>query len=159
MPSKEELLRIVNDLSQESIRNEVRKFQKRRYSAIYYLFDNDEIVYVGQSRYAFGRIRTHIREGKKQFNRFALMNTREDLLNQAEAEEIVAHDPKYNREVCLPLNDVYMTIRQMEKRFKIDYMQMKRIVKTHGGNPVFQLRDRRVRYYDGAKLISNSRGQ
>ena len=115
MPSKEELL--VNDLSRRDICDKLWEIRKQKRSAIYYLFDGDEIVYVGQSIRVFTRIRDHLLSGKR-FNGFAVMDTRQELLNQVEAEEIVNHNPRYNQQGTLPPNSTYMTVNQISKQYR-----------------------------------------
>jgi hypothetical protein len=80
------------------------RFITDTYNVIYYLYNNDEITYIGQSRNVndFTRVRRvieHFKNGKK-FDKFVIRNV--DLrynLDAIEAFEILTHKPKENKSV------------------------------------------------------------
>lgn len=64
-------------------------------SCIYKLYDEDTIVYVGQSAInAYGRIGNHLKD--KVFDSFEIINCDINTLNEIEAELIIQNKPKYN---------------------------------------------------------------
>lgn len=63
--------------------------------AVYFLYDGDELVYIGQSNNVFGRIGEHIREKAKTFTDFRIYET-EDYI-RLESFLIAALRPKYNK--------------------------------------------------------------
>ena len=63
--------------------------------AVYFLYDNDELVYIGQSNNVYGRIGEHIREKTKTFTDFRIYET--DDYIRLEAFLIAALRPKYNK--------------------------------------------------------------
>jgi hypothetical protein len=76
----------------------------KTYNIIYYLYNNDEITYIGQSRDVndFTRIRRiieHHKNGKK-FDKFIIRNVDVKCdLDAIEAFEILTHKPKENKSV------------------------------------------------------------
>ena len=71
---------------------------------VYILLQGEEIVYVGQSGDIAGRLRTHRREGKKQFDAarwYPVWSGSERL--RAEGVLILLCAPRYNRAIALGL--------------------------------------------------------
>ena len=64
--------------------------------ALYFLYDGEELVYIGQSREVLGRIATHIRLGEKVFDSFAIVHVPDAELLDIERENIREYRPKYN---------------------------------------------------------------
>jgi len=64
--------------------------------AVYFLYDGDEIVYIGQSKEVFGRIASHVRDGEKQFDSFAIIHVSAVELDAVEKANIEAYRPRYN---------------------------------------------------------------
>lgn len=65
---------------------------------IYYLKQDDEIVYVGQTINPGLRIQDHRYDKNKQFNNVKYMAVNEEEADYIECEEIRRHSPKYNRQ-------------------------------------------------------------
>lgn len=62
---------------------------------IYFLIDNEEIVYVGQSKDIYSRINTHTKH--KVFDRFTYIKCPEEMLDTIETRYIKRLEPKLNR--------------------------------------------------------------
>lgn len=65
-------------------------------SGVYFLYDDDELVYIGQAYNVSRRIIEHILEGVKKFNRVRYNLVPADSLNEVEFTLIRALRPKYN---------------------------------------------------------------
>jgi excinuclease UvrABC nuclease subunit len=64
---------------------------------IYFLIQDEEIVYVGKSEDYIKRISTHQKESKKVFDSFSVLQISDSLERDVtEAFYIVAFSPKYN---------------------------------------------------------------
>lgn len=61
---------------------------------VYFLYDKDELVYIGQSDNLYRRIGQHIAEKKKRFDRFELYPTTDRI--RLEGFLITMFKPKYN---------------------------------------------------------------
>lgn len=145
MVSKEEIIRASRGIVEQEIIDALYAHRKRSASGIYYLIDNDEIVYIGQSIRVYGRVLTHIKERSKQFNRFAWISIKAEQLNVSEAAQIVAHNPKYNRWALLPSNDLYMTMTQIKSKYGAE---RKEIMKTVRENNIRSIAINGVVYYE-----------
>lgn len=69
-------------------------------NAIYFLYDGEDLVYVGRSKAPAIRIKSHISDGKKKFDSYAyviLGNLSLGDINRLEAAYINTHRPKYNK--------------------------------------------------------------
>lgn len=64
-------------------------------SGVYFLFEGDEVVYVGQGANPMARINTHLID--KKFDSYYVVPCDEENLNQTEAEYITKYLPKYNK--------------------------------------------------------------
>jgi len=63
---------------------------------VYFLINNGEIVYVGQSVNIWGRLGTHFNDNLKEFDRIAYVLVDKEDLNRVEAAYIRKFQPKYN---------------------------------------------------------------
>lgn len=63
---------------------------------IYFLLDNDEVVYVGQSK--VGLVRPYIHKDK-DFTHIAFINCKKCELDAKETELIKKYEPKYNKRI------------------------------------------------------------
>lgn len=72
--------------------------RRNRLCGIYFLFRDDELVYVGQSIALLSRLNEHIRSNKL-FNRVAFQHFLACELDEIEAEYILAYRPEYNRKI------------------------------------------------------------
>ncbi len=64
-------------------------------TAVYFLFDADELVYIGQSKNMLSRIGQHIK-GSKAFDSYTFIECGEDELDGLEAAYIKQYQPKLN---------------------------------------------------------------
>lgn len=62
---------------------------------VYILYDDDEIVYVGQSKNVYNRLNQHIRD--KEFDRVRYLHCREDRKLYWEKVLTTRYQPKYNK--------------------------------------------------------------
>lgn len=65
-------------------------------SAIYFLIDKEMIVYIGLSKNVFDRIGRHIKEGKKIFSKYKIIETPSFDIKGYESRLIRHFKPKYN---------------------------------------------------------------
>jgi len=94
-----------------------------QFNFLYFLFDDDDIVYVGQSRnYPSSRITAHI-SSIKVFDRFSILKIGEEynkeLLDSAEAYMIMLHKPKHNH--CFPRNNIFVRRKRLCSVLNIHY--------------------------------------
>lgn len=71
---------------------------------VYYLWDGDDVVYVGQSTALSHRIRQHL--SSKLFDSFSFIRCSIDEMDELEGREIMRLNPKYNRQ----LNEKMVTV-------------------------------------------------
>jgi len=64
-------------------------------NCVYILYDDDAIVYVGQSKNVYNRINQHIRD--KEFDRVRYLYCREDRKLYCEKVLTTRYQPKYNK--------------------------------------------------------------
>lgn len=67
-----------------------------RQPVIYFLFDGDELVYVGQSHNWHPRMNSHLSRGGKKFDSVAALACPSETIDAIERELIAALHPKYN---------------------------------------------------------------
>jgi len=75
---------------------EVNLKQYETRSGIYFLYDNDELVYIGQAFNISRRILEHLNEGVKEFNKVRYNIVQVEALNEVETTLISSLKPKYN---------------------------------------------------------------
>ena len=78
--------------------------EERRFPAVYFLWDDGVLVYVGQSKTLKWRIETHLTEGKKVFDSVSFIPCTIDRLMEIEGHFIQKFAPKYNH--CAVANSV-----------------------------------------------------
>jgi excinuclease UvrABC nuclease subunit len=94
------------------------RLTKRRVNkviGIYLLFQDDEIVYIGQSKNVGHRVYTHLAKGKKRFNHCAVYDCShlpQSEINCLEAKFIIDLVPKYNATV--PENSKFKSLEQLK---------------------------------------------
>ena len=75
-------------------------------SGIYFLINEDEIVYVGQASDILNRVYFHAKDKSKVFDSFSFVDIDNDAdFNAIEAEYIFRFGPMYNK--SMPKNDKY----------------------------------------------------
>jgi excinuclease UvrABC nuclease subunit len=86
-------------------------------SAVYFLFDGDELVYIGESRDVFFRVRTHFLDPDKTFDRWTFIEADECERKIAEKKLIRRYKPKYNRaHVNPPKPQIYVRVPRRPDR-------------------------------------------
>lgn len=104
----------INDelLDLESLWMRRRKFKNK--CGIYFLFDGDELVYIGQSVGIEGRVETHGWEGRKKFDYYAYVDCPKEKLSYMETIYILHYKPKYNYnslgKLVLPMSPTMLMI-------------------------------------------------
>ena len=91
-----------------------------RNSGIYFLFNEDSLIYIGQAKNVHTRVEQHYAERSKEFTLFSWLLVPENDLNEVEASYIAAYAPPLNRSV--PPNSRYKPRRLAQsecwKRFR-----------------------------------------
>lgn len=119
---------------------ELRVHPPEKRAGIYVLFKGEEVVYVGQTVRGMRRVFDHI--AGKDFDTYSFVETPVGELDRAEAQYILAFDPIYNHE--LPEGGGYYTIPVLKKKLGLGAVEIKRIIKQRGIQPV--MAHRRVYY-------------
>lgn len=101
-------------------------------SMIYFLFDGDELVYIGQSRYGISRVQAHIE--LKAFTHYTWIPCPVHLLNNTEAYYILQFKPKYN--LSLPGNEVYKTPKEAARMYSMTISEARERVTNFDDIPV-----------------------
>ena len=65
-------------------------------SGIYFLYDNDELVYIGETIQVLRRLQDHIYENKKNFSKAFFIKINKEKTLKIETELIRFFKPKYN---------------------------------------------------------------
>lgn len=78
-------------------------------SCLYFLINDEEIVYIGQSKNLTSRIKQH--KNDKKFNSFSFIEFKENL-NEEEAFFILLFNPIYNR--AIPQNNKYLLLNEKQ---------------------------------------------
>lgn len=89
---------------------------------LYFLLDNLEIVYVGQTKCVESRVQQHLNVGRV-FDSYSSIDIYDQIPNEIEADYIVKFNPRDNR--SLPKNDKYI-------------IESKAEFETTGMQPVFE---------------------
>ena len=85
---------------------------------LYFLIDNSEIVYVGQTKCVESRVQQHLNVGRV-FDSYSSFDIYDQIPNEIEADYIVKFNPRENR--SLPKNDKY--ILESKAQFETNGMQ------------------------------------
>lgn len=72
-------------------------YDRNDLSGVYFLINNGEIVYVGQSMNVHKRISEHARQKEKEFDAFHYVVCDPAMLDELENAYIIALAPRYNR--------------------------------------------------------------
>lgn len=111
-------------------------------SGIYFLFQDNELVYVGQAACLDIRLLTHISEGIKQFNRFAWIPCEKENLEYLEAQYILKFLPKYNKN--LPHILGYLLPATIKTHLGISMRTIRKVIakhKPHSVNGRYQIEE------------------
>jgi predicted DNA-binding transcriptional regulator AlpA len=84
----------IDSASIEAVR--AAAFPVKQVTGIYFLFDDDELVYIGQSSNIMQRVGAHLYEAVKGFNKVAYIAIERARLDEIEAAMIRKFRPPYN---------------------------------------------------------------
>ena len=73
-----------------------KKYENKAITGVYFLYSEDEIVYVGQSLDIHFRIGEHRKANSKIFTHYSYFQCKFEVLNIEERKYIKKHNPKYN---------------------------------------------------------------
>lgn len=76
---------------------------------IYFLFEDDEIVYIGQSVNVLSRVSTHITDPEKRFNRACYVPIAREELNDIEDAMIAMFKPRHNKRGLIQNTEIYQS--------------------------------------------------
>ena len=93
-------------------------------TGVYFLFNQNDVVYVGQGQDILSRIGHHALAGKKQFDSYAYLPCPADQLNEAEAHFIHLLQPYYNK--TIPFNDTYKSLPTIKRTLGVNLNVLKR---------------------------------
>lgn len=80
---------------------------------VYFLWDDDIIVYIGRSSRVITRVSSHVMEGEKKFNAISIIPI-DEKNNQIEALYIKKYAPKYNTTGITIVEKQAQRIQQLE---------------------------------------------
>lgn len=88
---------------------------------VYYLWDGDDIVYIGQTTVLSYRIKQHLID--KVFDSFTFIRCELDKINEIEGDEIIRIKPKYNSRLLekngyIPFNSILK--KAYQQKYKKD---------------------------------------
>ena len=112
----------------------MEKIKVKRLCGIYYLWREDEIVYIGQSTNILSRVATHLNSVVKVFDSYTYELCEPNLLNKLELESIIKHKPLYN--IALPTNADYTTVNAVRKSYGVNLWTIKRHIRNNNIVPV-----------------------
>ena len=81
----------------DTIIENAKDIEELLFSGVYYLIDNNEIVYIGQSTNVAARITTHVQNGTMAFDRYYVCPVAPGKLRECESIAIKELEPKYNK--------------------------------------------------------------
>lgn len=128
--------------------HQVLMLDKKEYSSspgIYFLFRNEEVVYVGQSLDIPSRLYVHFRSQTQGFTSYSVIPCEEAHLNDLEAFYILKFCPIGNKSV--PQNSLYKQIFQIRRDYGLELPPIKRLIKENNIVP-FGIIDGKSKYYD-----------
>lgn len=125
-----------------------RESESQEVGYIYFLIDEDEIVYIGQTVSIETRILSHLSENTKEFDRFTALRYPRKVLDHCECEYIVHYKPKYN--MVLPPNNKYLSKNELKKILGVNGHELNRILRINKIQPSFLER------YDVDKVVEGA---
>lgn len=128
-------------ISRETL-TETRKSVSELTCGIYFLFDGEDIVYVGQSTEVELRIQKHRKEGRKKFDSWNFIECPATWLDDMETDCIIHFDPKYNK--SLPRNKRFISREGIKKRFGMNWNSAKKMLNKSNVSPCWRNRYWRI---------------
>ena len=110
----------------EVILNEIKSKKKKWIKGgcgIYFLFDKNELVYIGQSINCLSRIAEH--ENCKKFDSYYILKCEREQLSEIEAVYIERYKPRYNSQVPSTKKDSTAYERYLKLKRQKDIKQMR----------------------------------
>ena len=96
---------------------------------IYFLFDDDDLVYVGQSSgHILNRVTSHFLNNVK-FNSFTFIEYPPEVLNDMEVDYIIKLRPKYNK--SLPTSTKWAKFGTLRHKLGIDRESIQKLIVKH----------------------------
>lgn len=90
-------IRAVPRLKQELLANSSEIRCEKPICGVYFLLEDAEVVYVGQSINVISRLASHVTEGQKQFNRWTYIEVERANLDHVESFYITLLRPRHNK--------------------------------------------------------------
>jgi len=106
----------------------------RSVCGVYFLIDQDEIVYVGQSLNAMSRIAVHLTDQTKVFDSYTIIECSPEELSDIEAHYILTWNPVFNSDI--PANGLYKSLMQLKELTSTDMNTLRRFIKAKNIQPV-----------------------
>lgn len=116
---------------------------------IYFLLQDDEVVYVGQSKSGCKRPYEHL--SSKQFNKIMVVNCDEKGLDRLEDFFIRKYSPKYNK---ILNNNISISFNSIKTNFNISIPKLKKVLKCKGIN-YFELNNTKYLFKEDLKLLGD----
>lgn len=112
----------------------------RKIVGVYFLFDKDQIVYIGQSVDILTRIGYHVKD--KIFDSYCWVECKPEELDNLESDYIVKYAPKYN--VGVSTCAKWVSLYAIKKLTRADMRTIKKIIKANQMEAIngYYLRDR-----------------
>lgn len=93
---------------------------------IYFLFNKNSLVYIGQSEFIEKRIFDHV--GSKNFDSWNYIeHSKETSLNEIEADLILKYQPFYNK--TIPANNLWISRGVLSRIYDISMLKSRRLIK------------------------------
>lgn len=92
---------------------------------IYFLFKDNELVYIGQSEDIYKRVPSHL--FSKDFNNWNYIEYVNDDLNTLEAEFILKYRPKHNKSI--PMNNTWLSQGICKDKLGIGRVETNRLIR------------------------------
>lgn len=98
----------MENLNLSQIQN-LPRYKAKTICGVYFLFQNNEIVYIGSSMNIETRLQTHKNENKKIFESYSFIEFPVEQILEKELEYFLLYKPKYNK--ALPNNNFLISIK------------------------------------------------
>ena len=107
----------------------LQKYEAKRIKGVYFLFQDDEIVYVGQSVDIHARISVHMSDENKEFDSFSFIEFSDDNLDIHEGDYIMEYRPFLNS--TMPKGARWKSQAQLKSVLKTGAHAIKRWAKAN----------------------------
>lgn len=115
---------------EEVLKHKIPISSRKVLMGIYFLIQDDEVVYVGRSGDVEGRISSH-QTGPKEFNHYSVIGCEtEEELDRWEPHFIEKIRPPLNKK--LPNTGEFISVPQAKLNYNFDIRELRRAVGDHG---------------------------